>query len=169
MAHLGGTTPTSLVNAAGPINRNHQIVRINVVPQRLRIRLHQFVPGTIVRLRFKGGFYLGTPELCEEEGVYKPDSDFQIIGFDTTLSRPAYMPDINSFWNEPMIKPFCAILRRKNWPKHGARQQGAGDYGVYAKRLLHPDAPGQTATLLELAGVQTVKTRTGCSGATRQR
>jgi 2',3'-cyclic-nucleotide 2'-phosphodiesterase (5'-nucleotidase family) len=158
MAHLGGTTPTSLVNADGSINRNHQMCESMWYRSGYGFGLHQFVPGTIVRLRFKGGFYLGTPELCEEEGVYKPDSDFQIIGFDTTLSRPAYMPDINSFWNEPMINHFVRFYAVKTGPSTVRDSKGQvitvyTQSGYYTLTL-----PGNNGDVLELAGVQTVKT-----------
>jgi 2',3'-cyclic-nucleotide 2'-phosphodiesterase (5'-nucleotidase family) len=157
MAHRGKETPTSLVNADGSINRSHQMCESMWYRSGYGFTPHQFAPGTIVRLRFKGGFYLGTPELCEEEGIYKPDSDFQIIGFDSTLARPASMPDVNSFWNEAMVNHLVRFYAVKTGAS--AVRDGKGQVitvyqpGGYTAMIL----PGNVGDMLELTGVQTNK------------
>jgi 2',3'-cyclic-nucleotide 2'-phosphodiesterase (5'-nucleotidase family) len=157
VSHFGEITPASLINKDGSLNRAHQMCESMWYRSGYGFNQKQFVPGTIVRLRFKGGFYLGTPELCEEEGVYKPDSDFQIIGFDSTLARPAYMSDINSFWNGKMINHLVRFYAVKTGTSTVRDSKGQvitiyQSGGYYTKTL-----PGSNGDMIELTGVQTFK------------
>lgn len=157
MTHLGKETPTSLVNADGSINRNHQMCESMWYRSGYGFNIGQFKPGTIVRLRFKGGFYLGTPELCEEEGIYKPDSDFQIVGFDSTLARPAYMPDINSFWNERMINHLVRFYCVKTGTSTVRDSKGQVITVYKPGGYYTMTVPGNIGDMIELTGVQTFK------------
>jgi len=103
MTHLGKETPTSLVNADGSINRNHQMCESMWYRSGYGFNIGQFKPGPscgCVSRRLLSG---KRPNCAKrKEFTNRTPISRSSASILPWRARPN-MPDINSFWNERMI------------------------------------------------------------------
>src|SRR5262249_25522908 len=92
--------PADLVNVDGTINQSNRLAEIELYRSYLGFKVGALLPGDIIEVRGKGGFFGGDPEFVDQEGIYANDVEFNVVGHDDSLAKPSYMPNINSFMDD---------------------------------------------------------------------
>lgn len=155
VAQIGKYVSSQLVNPDGSINNNHQMAESMHYRGYLGFPRGLLKNGTILRIKAEGGFYRFSPQWVEEEGIAARDSVFELLGYDTTLSRPVYMSAIDSFWNEQNENHYVSFHARRVSSNSVADRYGkiistyqVGGYNLYT-------LPGSNGDILEIRGTQT--------------
>ena len=91
---------SELVAADGSINSSHRFSEIMLYRSHLGFPEGALVPGDIIEVWGEGGFYDGTPELIDQEGISADGEEFVRYGYDETLALPEYQPDFESFFDD---------------------------------------------------------------------
>lgn len=159
LGRLGSAqVPSSLVNPDGTINHSNPLSEIEWYRSNLGFKTGALHNGDIVQIYGKGGFYNGTPELVDSEGVVSDGVEFNVIGHDATMSQPEYYASINQFYNTSGLNHYVKFFARKtgtNTVQDSANNTlSVMDATGYASKTL----PGNVGDLLQLTGVTTAET-----------
>ncbi len=150
--------PTSLVNPDGTVNHSNTLSEIEWYRSFLGFKTGALHNGDIVQIYGKGGFYNGTPEFVDSEGIISDGVEFNIIGHDATLAQPEYYASINQFYNTNGLNHYVKFFARKTGDNSVQDSQGTtlttDDATGYAYKTL----PGNVGDLLQLTGVATAET-----------
>ncbi|MCG8553014.1 MAG: 5'-nucleotidase C-terminal domain-containing protein, partial [Desulfobacterales bacterium] len=155
LARRTGYGLSELVNTDGSINMAHRFSEIMLYRSHLGFPDGLLKTGDIIEVWGEGGFYDGTPEFIDQEGIYGADQQFVIYGNDETLARAEYHGTIASFWDEDHENHYVKFYAERT----GASQVKDADGQViiifqedgYDEKIL----PGNNGDILELTGVNT--------------
>jgi hypothetical protein len=155
LARRTGYGLSELVNTDGSINMAHRFSEIMLYRSHLGFPDGLLKTGDIIEVWGEGGFYDGTPEFIDQEGIYGADQQFVIYGNDETLARAEYHATIDSFWDEEHENHYVKFYAEKTGDSQvtDSADQEITVYqedGYYSKTL-----PGNIGDILELTGVNT--------------
>ncbi|WP_321417736.1 DNRLRE domain-containing protein [uncultured Desulfobacter sp.] len=155
LARRTGYGLSELVNTDGSINMAHRFSEIMLYRSHLGFPDGLLKTGDIIEVWGEGGFYDGTPEFIDQEGIYGADQQFVIYGNDETLARAEYHGTIDSFWDEEHENHYVKFYAEKTGDSKvtDSADQEITVYqedGYYSKTL-----PGNIGDILELTGVNT--------------
>jgi 2',3'-cyclic-nucleotide 2'-phosphodiesterase (5'-nucleotidase family) len=155
LARRTGYGLSELVNTDGSINMAHRFSEIMLYRSHLGFPDGLLKTGDIIEVWGEGGFYDGTPEFIDQEGIYGADQQFVIYGNDETLARAEYHATIASFWDEAHENHYVKFYAEKTGDSQVTDSAGQEitvyqEDGYYTKTL-----PGNTGDILELTGVNT--------------
>lgn len=155
LTHRGREVLETLVRPDGSVDPAHQSSEMMLYRSHLDILDGYLRPGDIIETWGEGGFFRGTPEFIDQEGIYGLDTEWKILGHDPNLARPAYYPAIADFWNEWHENHYVQFYAVKTGT--AAVQDNDGT----TLSTLGPDGydnyplPGQLGDLLSITGVVT--------------
>lgn len=146
-----------LVNSDGSINHDNQFSEIMLYRSHLGLRDGYLKPGDVIEIWGEGGFYAGNPQFVDQNGIYGPDTEFNITGNDPTLAEPEYKKSINSFMDdhhENHLVKFYAERTGSNTVEdaNGTTLTIYEPGGYYTA-----DLPGNNGDILELIGLNTMR------------
>jgi 2',3'-cyclic-nucleotide 2'-phosphodiesterase (5'-nucleotidase family) len=147
--------PTNLVNADGSINQANRLAENELYRSYLGFKTGALVPGDIIEVSGKGGFFGGDPEFIDQEGVYGDGVEFKIVGHDASLAKPTQMPSINSFWDDDHKNHYVQFLARKASPTTVIDQNATTIKLWDATGFANKTIPGNTGDLLLITGLAT--------------
>lgn len=149
--------PADLVNADGSINPAHHLAETELYRSYLGFKAGALKHGDIIETWGKGSFYGGNPEFVDQEGIQSDGVEFKVVGFDPSLAKPAFMPSINTFWNDHNKNRYVQFLARKAGTSSVTDQNGQTiqimDVTGYAAKTL----PGAVGDNLLISGVPTAE------------
>jgi 2',3'-cyclic-nucleotide 2'-phosphodiesterase (5'-nucleotidase family) len=155
LARRTGYGLTDLVKSDGAVDLQHRFSEIMLYRSHLGFTDGLLQPGDIIEVWGEGGFFDGTPELIDQEGISTDGYEFIIHGRDETLARPEYHATIATFWDEAHENHYVKFYAEKTGDT--TVQDSAGqslttykEGGYYTKPL-----PGNVGDILELTGVNT--------------
>ena len=152
--------PTNLVNPDGSINPNNHLAEIELYRSYLGFKTGALKPGDIIETWGKGSFYRGDPEFVDQEGIYGDGVEFNIVGHDDSLAKPAFVRSANALFDDNYKNHYVKFLARKTVasPPTAVDQYGTSvtiwDATAYAAKT---GVPGNTGDLLLLTGVPTME------------
>jgi 2',3'-cyclic-nucleotide 2'-phosphodiesterase (5'-nucleotidase family) len=157
LSRRGSTAvPTNLVNEDGSINAANRLSETELYRSFLGFKQGALVPGDIIEVAGKGGFFGGDPELVDQEGIYGNGVEFKIVGHDDSLAKPAFMSSIGSFWDDNHKNHYVEFLARKASADTVTDQFGTTiklwDATAFASKT---PVPGAVNDLLIVSGVPT--------------
>ncbi len=149
--------PTDLVNADGTINQAHHLAEQEMYRSFLGFKTGVLKPGDIIETWGKGSFYGGNPEFVDQEGIYSDGVEFNIVGHDASLAKPAFMSSISAFWNDQSKNHYVEFLARKAGASSVSDQNGQTitlmDATGYANKII----PGNVGDIFLVSGVPTME------------
>ena len=147
--------PADLVNADGSINSSNRLAEAELYRSFFGFKRGVLTNGSIIEVWGKNSAYKGNPEFVDQEGIYSNGVEFKIVGSDTSLAQPAYIPAISNFWDS---------AHKNHYVKFNAKKVGANtvsdpngkviaiyDVTAFTAKAL----PGSNGDILELTGVPT--------------
>ncbi len=167
MEHLGKEVPTDLVNPDGSINPDHQFSETQLYRSHLGLMDGYLKPGTVIEVWGEGGFFRGTPEFIDQQGIYGLDEEWRVHGhagdgtYAADINAPTYYCTIGEFWNEQKENHYVAFhaerasnsqLRDSEGFAITAYKEDAFDgYGIFGGDPL----PGSNGDFFYVTGVMT--------------
>jgi 2',3'-cyclic-nucleotide 2'-phosphodiesterase (5'-nucleotidase family) len=149
--------PTSMVNPDGTVVASNRLAEQELYRSYLGFRTGVLSPGDIVEVLGKSSFYGGDPEFVDQEGIYGKATEFNIVGHDASLAKPAFMQSISAFLNDDHKNHYVKFLARKSAASTVVDQNGASlaiwDKTGYQAATL----PGNVGDTLEITGVTTME------------
>lgn len=147
----------NLVNSDGSINYDNQLSEIMVYRSHLGLRDGYLKPGDIIELWGEGGYYAGNPQFVDQNGIYAPDTEFNITGNDSSLAQPEFKKSINSFMDDAHENHLVKFYAKKTGSNtiedaNGTTLTVHKPGGYYKAEL-----PGNTGDVLELIGLNTMR------------
>jgi 2',3'-cyclic-nucleotide 2'-phosphodiesterase (5'-nucleotidase family) len=148
--------PTSLVNADGSINQANRLAENELYRSYLGFKAGALVPGDIIEVSGKGGFFDGDPEFVDQEGIYANGVEFKLVGHDASLAEPTAMPSINSFMDDAHKNHYVSFLARKSATTATVIDQQGTSLKLWdATAFANKTIPGSTNDLLIVTGIPT--------------
>lgn len=149
--------PSALVNEDGTVSPTHRLSEIELYRSYLGFAngvLHQ---GDIIEVRGKGSFFGGNPEFVDQEGIYARGVEFNVVGRDASLAKPAEMPSIASFWDDDHKNHYVQFLARKAGTDTVVDQFDSTIKLWDATGFAAKTIPGSVGDLLVVTGVSTTE------------
>lgn len=146
---------SGLVNTDGSINLDHRFSEIMLYRSHLGLTDGLLQVGDVIEVWGEGGFFDGTPEFIDQEGISAAGDTFTILDHDETLARPDYQATIASFWDDEHENHYVKVYAEKT--ADTTVRDSAGQEitiyqpGAYYTRTL----PGNVGDILELIGINT--------------
>nr|WP_321403849.1 DNRLRE domain-containing protein [uncultured Desulfobacter sp.] len=155
LARRTGYGLSELVNTDGSINMAHRFSEIMLYRSHLGFPDGLLKTGDIIEVWGEGGFYDGTPEFIDQEGIYGADQQFVVYGNDETLARAEYHATIASFWDENHENHYVKFYAERTGDSQVEDSDGQEitiyQEDGYDEKIL----PGSDGDILELTGVNT--------------
>jgi hypothetical protein len=155
LARRTGYGLSELVRADGSVDLSHRFSEIMLYRSHLGLTDGLLKTGDVIEVWGEGGFFDGTPEFIDQEGISADGEEFVIHGHDETLARPEYHATIASFWDEDHENHYVKFYAEKT--ADTTVQDSAGQQvtiyqpGAYYTKTL----PGSVGDILELTGINT--------------
>ena len=155
LARRTGYGLSELVNTDGSINMEHRFSEIMLYRSHLGLTDGQLQVGDVIEVWGEGGFFDGTPEFIDQEGISESGETIVILDHDENLSRPEYHATVASFWDDDHENHYVKFYAEKT--AGTTVQDSAGTQitvyqpGAYYTKTL----PGSVGDILELTGIQT--------------
>ena len=155
LARRDGYGLSELVNTDGSINLDHRFSEIMLYRSHLGLTDGLLQVGDVIEVWGEGGFFDGTPEFIDQEGISELGETIIIHDHDETLARPEYFATIDEFWDDAHENHYVKVYAEKTGDT--TAQDYAGQQitvyqpgGYYTKTL-----PGSVGDILELVGINT--------------
>ena len=149
--------PTSIVNADGTVVASNRLAEQELYRSYLGFRTGVLKPGDIIEVLGKASFFGGDPEFVDQEGVYGNAAEFNVVGHDASLAKPAYMQSISAFLNDNYKNHYVKFLAHKSSASTVVDQNGTllsiWDKTAYTAASL----PGNVGDTLQITGVATME------------
>lgn len=149
--------PADLVNADGSVNAGNRLSSMEIYRSYLGFKPGALVPGDIVEFRGKAGFYGGSPQFVDQEGIYADGQEFKMLGHDASLAKPEYQSSIGTFLNDNYKNHYVQFIATKTAADTVVDQYNRSlkiwDKTGYAAATL----PGNVGDRLLISGVLTME------------
>ena len=149
--------PTDLVNTDGTVVASNRLAEQELYRSYLGFKTGALQPGDIVEVLGKSSFFGGDPEFVDQEGIYGNGIEFNVVGHDASLAKPAYVGSISGFMNDGYKNHYVQFLARKSTSNTVVDQNGTSlqiwDKTAYVSASL----PGNVGDTLRITGVPTME------------
>ena len=149
--------PTDFVNADGTVVASNRLAEQELYRSYLGFKTGVLQPGDIIEVLGKSSFFGGDPEFVDQEGVYGNGVEFNVVGHDASLAKPAFMSSIAGFLNDSYKNHYVKFLARKSSTNLVVDQNGTSlqiwDKTAYTSAAL----PGNVGDTLEITGIPTME------------
>ncbi|BBO68374.1 hypothetical protein DSCA_23040 [Desulfosarcina alkanivorans] len=155
LARRTGYGLSELVRSDGAIDLGHRFSEIMLYRSHLGLTDGLLKTGDVIEVWGEGGFFDGTPEFIDQEGISEAGDTITILNRDEALARPEYHAAIASFWDEDHENHYVKFYAEKTGDT--TVQDSAGQAltvykeGAYYTKTL----PGTVGDILELTGINT--------------
>ncbi len=155
LARRTGYGLPELVKTDGSVDLTHRFSEIMLYRSHLGLTDGRLKTGDVIEVWGEGGFFDGTPEFIDQEGINPAGDTVTILDHDETLARPEYHATIASFWDDAHENHYVKFYAEKT--ADSTVQDSAGQQitiyqpGAYYTKTL----PGAVGDILELTGINT--------------